>query len=669
MTEQQRKRRLLFVVGIFLTILLLFCSQLFYLQVIRGEAYLAQSVRKIAKTESIEAARGEILDRNGLPLVSNRVSWQISLDLSQMGEARNETLLTLMKLCASSQITWYDTLPISTDAPFRYTKESTNETNLKRYEDYLHALKLKESESALTLLNTLAKRYDIPAELSPQVRRSLIGILYELDLRKKEVTWSEYVFANDVSMEFITSVKEHSLPGVTITPLAERSYKTSAAAHILGRVGQMDQEEWTSYQDLGYAMDERVGKNGIERAFESYLHGEKGVRTQEVDTQGKVVGETYLTEPTPGENVSLTLDLGLQEKTEQVLADKLPTLGKAEGAAVAILDVRDGGVLTLASYPSFDLSQFSSKYNSFQEDPMRPLYNRALQGTYAPGSTYKMVTAVAGLEEGVITPETKILCTGRYTYYSHPQPYCWIYRETGKTHGVEMVSEAITDSCNIFFYDVGRRLGIDRLDRYARLFGLGEPTGIELMGEAAGVIAGPSYTESLGQTWYDGNTLSAAIGQENNRFTPLQLANCVSTLVNGGQRLRVHLLKEVQSNDKAKSILQTKPELLDTVSIEPNNLAAVKEGMLAVTESGSVAAYFQNLNVKVGAKTGSAQVTGNEESNAVFVCFAPYDNPEIAMSIVVEKGGSGSELGSIAAEILSYYFQGDPEQTAETPEG
>lgn len=668
MTEIQRKSRLYSGVGLFFAILLLFCSQLFYLQVIKGEAYLAQSVRKIAKTEAVEAARGQILDCNGLPLASNRICWQISLDFSQMDQDRDKTLSTLITLFRSSGLLWTDTLPISQDSPFLYTKDSANKIDLKRYEEYLDIIKQKESLSALAMIDTLAERYDIAPDTSPQMRRALVGILYESDLRKKEVTWSAYVFANDVGMDFIARIKEHSLPGVTITPSAERFYQTTAASHILGRVGQMNEEEWNRYQALGYAMDERVGKDGIEQAFESYLHGEEGLRTQEVDTHGKVVRETYLTSPIPGNNVLLTLDLGLQEKTEEVLSAKLPKLAKAEGAAVAILDVRDGGVLTLASYPSFDLSQFSSFYDTLQDNPLRPLYNRALQGTYAPGSTYKMVTAVGALEEGIITPETKILDTGRYTYYSHPQPSCWIYRETGKTHGLETVSEAITDSCNVFFYDVGRRLGIERLDRFSRQFGLGEPTGIELKGEATGVIAGPSYTKSLGQAWYEGNTLSAAIGQENNRFTPLQLASYVSTLANGGERWRVHLLKEVQSNDGSATVFKHQPELLDTISINPKNLAAVKEGMLAVTEAGSVAAYFQNLSVKVGAKTGSAQVTGNDEANAVFVCFAPYDNPEIAMAIVVEKGGAGSELGGIAAEILSYYFQDTPAEPKENSE-
>jgi len=657
MNSVKEQRRFQIGLGLFFAVLLLFIGQLVYLQVVKGEEYFAQSVRKIAKVETVEAARGQIQDRNGLPLASNRVSWQLSLDLYQMKEQRVETLKALTNLCRKDGVPWADSLPVTREAPYLFIKD-VGEGAWGRYERYLESIKLPQPDKAQALLDALASHYDLPSDLSPQLRRSLVGILYEVDLRAKNLTWTKYVFASDVSMDFMTRIKEQSLPGVTITPTAQRAYLTPAAAHILGRVGLMNEEEWARYKAQGYGMDEHVGKDGLEQAFETYLHGEKGQRLQEVDTEGTVVSESYSKIPVPGKNVRLTIDLGLQEKTEQVLAEEIPKLPHAEGAAVAILDVRNGGVLTMASYPSFDLSQFSENFGAISADPLRPLYNRALQGTYAPGSTFKMVTAVAGLEEGIITPKTKILDTGRYTYYRNPQPYCWIYRQTGKTHGLETVAEAITDSCNIFFYDVGRRVGIERLDKYARRFGLGALTGIELAGEAPGVIAGPAYTQSLGQTWYDGNTLSAAIGQENNRFTPLQLASYVATIANGGQRYQVHLLKEVLSNDGKSTVFTQTPKLLDTVTITPKNLKAVKEGMLAVTESGSVAGNFRKLPIQVAAKTGSAQVTGNEEANAVFVCFAPYENPEVAMAIVVEKGGSGSELGRIAAQILEHYFAG-----------
>lgn len=661
------KRRLALALGLFCAILALFVWQLCYLQLVRGEDYLAQSYRKIAKSETVEAARGELVDCNGVPLTTNQVSWQLSLDLSQMGKARNETLQMLTELCRREGIVWSDSLPVSPSAPFVYTKETAGDAALRRYTAFLDAIDCKEPSEAPALLDALSKEFQLPSDLSPQTRRALCGILYELDLRRRDLASTAYVFAEGVCLDFITKIKEHALPGISVTASAARGYATTAAAHLLGHVGRMSEEEWALYRDKGYSMDARIGKDGLERAFEEQLHGTAGARTREYDTEGKVISEVYTKEPVPGKQVCLTLDLGLQEKTEEVLARELPKLHGSEGAAVAILDVRDGGVLSLASYPTFDLNSFSANYDALEKDPLRPLYNRALQGLYAPGSTFKMVSAVAGLEEGIIRPDTKILDTGIYTYYKNPQPRCWLYRQTGKTHGLETVSEAITDSCNVFFYDVGRRLGIDRIDKYAKLFGLGELTGIELAGEGKGVIAGPDYTASLGQTWYDGNTLSAAIGQENNRFTPLQLASYVATLASGGQRFQVHLLKELRTNDGRNSLDATAPKVQGSVPLAAENLAAVKEGMLAVTQSGSVASYFRHSPVKVAAKTGSAQVTGNEESNAVFVCFAPYDNPQVALSIVVEKGGSGSELGRIAAEILDYYFTEHPPAGADLP--
>jgi cell division protein FtsI/penicillin-binding protein 2 len=328
-----------------------------------------------------------------------------------------------------------------------------------------------------------------------------------------------------------------------------------------------------------------------------------------------------------------------------------------EGAACVILDVDSAEVLAAASYPTFSLETYGADYNENLENPLSPLLNRAFSGLYPPGSTFKMVTAVAGLEEGVITPSTRIYDEGRYTYYTSAAsaPKCWYFRQYGRLHGWQNVTDAIKNSCNYFFFDVGRRVGIETLVDYATRFGLGQKTGVELS-ESKGVMAGPEYTESIGGTWYEGNVLSVAIGQESSQFTPIQLANYIATLVNGGTRNATHLLKEVKSSDFSQILYTYEPQVLSTIEIQPQNLAAVKAGMLALTTSGSVSRYFKDLGFQVGAKTGSAQVSSQTESNAVFVCFAPYDDPEIAMAIVVEHGGSGSELGAMAANILDYYF-------------
>ena len=679
------------IVGVLVILILLFAWVLYDLQYVHGADYLAQSRRKIAKTETVEAARGEILDRYGRVLVTNRESYNVSLDTSFMEDV-NATLTKLLDICRTQGVTWADTLPISAEAPFVFTFDTASSGAISNLYGLAESLKWTDTlppreeadairsaaqegqgvsyPSADAFLDKLREYYEIDPLLPDSEARALMGVRYELTLRSREVTYTAYVFAQDVQMPFIVTVKEADLPGVNIDTTTVREYKTAYAAHLLGRVGLMNSDEWNNvYQALNYPYNATVGKEGVELAFESYLHGTPGKRNIETNDQGKVVsgddnwvvdqatGETLA--PDPGDNVILTLDIKLQEAVERALATGIEGLKSedTQGGAAVVIDVRDGGVLAMASYPTFDLTTYTQNYNTLLADPLNPLLNRATQQVYPPGSAFKMVTAIGALEEGIIEPDTEILDTGRYLYYDDYQPQCWIYRDSGgaRTHDEENVSDAIMDSCNVFFFDAGRRLGISLLEQYAAMFGLGESTGIELY-EATGWMDGPEYTESHGQTWYEGNTLPAAIGQGNSRFTPLQLANYVATLANGGTHYSAHLLKEVKSNDFSQVVEQYEPTVLNQLEISPENLSAVTEGMLRVTTEGSAKAYFADLGVQVAAKTGSAQVSSATESNALFVAFAPYEDPEIALAIVVEKGGSGSTLANIAAEILGYYF-------------
>ena len=691
------------VVGVLLIFILLFAWVLYDLQYVHGADYLAQSRRKIAKTETVEAARGEILDRYGRVLVTNRESYNVSLDTSFMKDV-NTTLTKLLDICRTEGVTWADTLPISSETPFVFTFDTASSGAISNLYALAESLKWTDTlpdreeadsiraaaqegqgvsyPSADAFLDKLRTYYEIDPLLPDSEARALMGVRYELTLRSREITYNAYVFAQDVDMSFIVTVKEADLPGVNIDTTSVREYKTSYAAHLLGRVGLMSPDEWTNtYQALDYPYNASVGKEGVELAFESYLHGTPGKRNIETNDQGKVVsgddnwvvdqatGEVQA--PDPGDNVILTLDIKLQEAVERALATGIEGLKSedTQGGAAVVIDVRDGGVLAMASYPTFDLTTYTQNYNTLLSDPLNPLLNRATQQVYPPGSTFKMVTAIGALEEGIIEPDTEILDTGRYRYYDDYQPQCWIYRDSGggRTHGEENVSDAIMDSCNVFFFDAGRRLGISLLEQYAAAFGLGEATGIELY-EATGWMDGPEYTESHGQTWYEGNTLPAAIGQGNSRFTPLQLANYVATLANGGTHYSAHLLKEVKSNDYSQVVERYEPQVLNQLDIEPENLAAVTEGMLRVTTEGSAKTYFADLGVQVAAKTGSAQVSSETESNALFVAFAPYEDPEIALAIVVEKGGSGSTLANIAAEILEYYFSAGSGMETVTPE-
>ena len=718
---------------------------LYDLQINNGQEYYRQAQNKIAEQETVEAARGQILDRNGQVLVSNQVVYQVSLDTSLMKDNRNDILLSLFQISREEGVEWTDNLPISKTAPFTFTTDnpyfttSTDEegnavktlTRLGRLAVYYRWIedptvepdsgeqsapqpepepglwdKIKafftgtpqsQSESttqekepgrlptAEELLGKMCATFEIQGEgavdedsgekvptlnignLSRTDARALAGVLYELNLRSSGVYQAnEYVFAQDVDIDFITRVKENSLIGVVIEPTTVRQYHTTYAAHLLGQVTPIypDEVEYYTSLDLDgdgvadYALNDTVGRGGVEQAFESYLRGVSGVRTVERNTSGKILSETWLDEPKPGDNVVLTLDINLQAYVENTLATAIPQIDVSEavgGGACVVLDVDTSEVLACASYPTFDPAKYNSNFNEYAADPLEPLFNRALQGTFAPGSTFKMVTAIAGLEEGVITPTTEINDTGIYKYYSSPQPRCWIYNSYGRGHGLVNVSEAIEVSCNYFFYEVGRELGIDKLVDYATRFGLGQKTGLELY-EEKGVMASPEYTESMGGTWYEGSVLSVAIGQESSQFTPIQLANYIATLVNGGTRRATHLLKEVKSSDFSQVLYTKEPEVLSTIEIQDENLEAVKAGMLALTTKGSVSQRFTDLPFQVGAKTGSAQVDGQVEANAVFVCFAPFEDPEVAVALVVQRGGSGSELGAMAADILSYYF-------------
>ena len=758
MDPKQFRRRALAVAVLLALMVAGMGATLYDLQINNGADYYEQSQRRVAETQTVESARGQILDRNGQVLVSNRVVYQVTLDTSLMkdedkdavttaGSRRNDTLLALIEAARAEGVEWTDSLPISKTEPFTFTTDTPYYTTsvdeegeivhtltrlgrlalelgwleedptldpekaaapapepeepglLDRIVDFFTggggeepAPEPEEEEpyeppDAQALLGAMCRTFglrgagavdeeetpegNIPplnlGDLNPEDARAVAGVLYELYLRSTGVYQAnEYVFAQEVDIDFISRVKEQSLPGVVIEATTVRQYHTPYAAHLLGRVTPIFPEEveyYTSLDEDGdgvpdYSLNDTVGRDGVEQAFESYLRGDPGMRTVERNAEGKIVSETWLEEPEPGGNVVLTLDIGLQGYVEQVLAASVPAIDVEEetgGAACVVLDVDTAEVLTCASYPTYDITRYNADYNQYASDPTKPLLNRALQGLYAPGSTFKMVTAVAGLETGIIEPDTEIEDLGRYTYWSSPQPMCWIYWQRGTTHGWINVSEAIEVSCNYFFYEVGREVGIDVLVDYATRFGLGQYTGIELF-EEKGVMASPEFTESLGGTWYEGSVLSVAIGQESSQFTPVQLANYIATLVNGGTRNAVHLLKEVKSGDFSQVEYTYEPQVLGTIEIETENLQAVKAGMLALTTQGSVSQHFRDLPFQAGGKTGSAQVDDQTDANAIFVCFAPYDDPEVALALVVERGGSGSELGAMAADILSYYF-------------
>ena len=664
------RRRLIVVLSFLVAALVCFCVVLFNYQIVNGDEYRALSVAGTAKREVVETSRGIITDRNGKVLVSNRLAYTLKFSDSDFGKdqaACNDAVWRLIELCRAEGVEWIDPLPLTAEAPYTLSTESPGKTFIS----WLKNNKLAYTgESTVTLtassdevMAALRKVYNIDDGYTDQQARLIAGVRYGAKIS------GGYVFAEDVPVRVISQVVDGHYAGVSTGTSSQRVYNTTYAAHILGRVSRIFAEDWDNYKDKGYSMDALVGKGGVEEAFESYLHGTNGVKLVTTDKNGKVTGELYAKEPQPGNTVALTIDLDLQKVTEDSLAEKIGSMeqrdGLTRGGAAAVVSVGTGEVLALASYPTYDLSQWDEMYDTWNKDTVgRPMFNRATDGTYAPGSTFKLCSAVAALESGIVTPSTTIVDRGIYTYYTFPQPKCWIYNSYGGTHGAVNVSQAITVSCNYFFYEVGRLMGIKTLDSYATQFGLGQHTGIEI-GDSAGVLASPEYAEKIGETWTDGQTITAAIGQSYNLFTPLQLANYVATLVSGGDHYEAHLLKSAKSFDNSSVVYAYNKAPINHVDMADSTLEAVKKGARGLA-TGSLSYVFRNCVVDVGCKTGTAE-TSQKLTNGCFVAFAPYDDPQIAVCVVAEQGGGGANLAPVALDIINAYFSSA--STTETIEG
>lgn len=671
-----------------LVLLAVYGISLYKLQIIEGAEYYERSQNSIVSAQTVKAARGNILDRYGRVLVSNRVCNNIIIDTQELFDSEkvedpNAVLLELAEIVKSCGDAHTDTLPISGGAPFEYVGNMTDlqKSLLSGYIEYnneYNKAELGDNPTAVELMAYFRDRYKIGPEYDSGQMRIIAGLRYEINIRYVVPT-ADYIFVEDASIELITKLMESNLPGFNVEVSYVREYKTSYAAHLLGYVGAIIPEEEEKYRDMGYKMDALVGIDGSERAFETYLHGTDGEAAVTRTAAGITTGTVYTTEPEPGGHVYLTIDIGLQEAAENALASKIGQMnaqrekdneqaalyGKDEtqlvtGGAVVVIDVKSGEPLCIASYPTFDLSSFLENYSELANDKGKPLYNRALQGLYTPGSTFKPVTALAGLDTGTVTLNTTCYCNGIFTKYEAEgyAPRC-----TGN-HGDLNVTGAIENSCNIYFYTLGDYLGIDRLAPYATSLGLGEYTGIELT-ELKGAMATPALkaeiyaTDEYEKNWYQGNTLAAAIGQSISQFTPIQLANYCAALANNGERYETSLLKSVRSYDYSETIFNREPVVLGNADYADQYYEAIQLGMYQVTSSGaSTTVYnvFNGAGYTVAAKTGTAQTGENQANDGLFICYAPYENPEIAVAVVVEKGGAGSALATIAREVLDYYF-------------
>ncbi len=641
--------------------------KLFDLQIVQGQSYRDLADRTSTRTISVEAARGEILDRNGNVLAGNRMCRSIVFDKNYMtAGTENETILRLARLLRQTGEEWIDNLPIALDANGVYQfKEGFD----KEADALKKQLRVGVSTSAEDCMYHLIEKYEC-GELSREDALTVVSVRNEMTVRGFSATIS-YTFAEDISVDTVSIVSENSdsLPGAKIENTTIREYPNGdLAPHSVGIVGAIDEAEYKEKKDQGYTINDTIGKFGVEQALETFLRGTRGTRVIETSNTGAYLNTTDLQLPVAGNTVILTIDSDLQRATNKALQDMIEQIaatGKASGkknngedcsaGAAVVIDVNTFEVLAMSTWPTFDLSNYQLDLS----DPTKSFVNRNLSGVYPPGSVMKPAIALAGLEEGVIEPTTRLTCNRFFDYYGS-RFQCLGY------HGNIPVSIALRDSCNIFFYQTADRLGITRMNDYCKRLGLGVPTGIELFkDERKGTLAGPESRKAAGdQTgvtvpWYPGDTLQAAIGQSDNLFTPLQLACYIATIANGGTRYEARIVKSITDYSRSTVIqgdVADAPVVADQLGVSQENVDAVKYGMRLAMSGGSASYILGNYPVPLAGKTGTAQAGGGSD-HGLLACFAPYDKPEIAVVIVLEHGAHGYSAAPAMKEILDAYFK------------
>lgn len=690
-----KRDRLLALSGIFVVLLIVYIVFLYRLQIIEGEKYYLENRNYAVTNQTVTAARGNILDRYGRILVTNKTSYNLIINENELFAKdvdSNDMLLRLVALIRDFGDDYNDELPITMEPPFEFT--SVSDVDKARLDAYAETNNVDKDASAVEFLSSMRSRYKIDSNYSAEEARILAGIRYAVNVRYL-INTSDYVLVQDAGMDLISTIRENNILGVDVKESYIRSYSTKYAAHLLGYVGLMNDSEYEKYSSMGYSGDAKVGKDGVEYAFEKYLHGTDGTVKTTSAADGTVISKEYTKEPVPGNNVYLSIDIAIQEVAERALENAItalmtdrgydangerldgvedeeeeidPNTGKPKpkvddkitGGACVVVDVKTGEPLAIASWPSYDASTMLENYSELLTAPNSPLYNRALLGTYAPGSTFKPCSAIAGLTEKAISTGTKLECAGVYTRYKDDGyiPQCWI-NGTGSTHGFDNVAEALRDSCNCFFYEVGNLLGIDKLSKYGKAFGLGEHTGIELPESLGNMSKKENHVDYAGVPWMVGDTLQAAIGQADSIFTPIQLAEYCATVANRGQRHSASILKEVRSFDYGEKLYAREPEVLSSVKTDDYNWDAVHAGMNLVATAFEGSAYdtFNSYTAStVACKTGTAQKGEYITNDGIFICFAPLEDPEIAVAVVIERGGAGANCAPVGREILEAYF-------------
>ena len=707
---------------LFSLVLTLYAGRLFFLQIIDTDGNTDNTATYTTLT-TVRAARGDILDRNGNVLVGNRASYDLVFNhyVIKSATGRNDHLYRLVQKCKELGIEYLDHFPVTKERPFVYTLDDYNTAWRGYFQNFMLDRDLDSDISAPLLIEKLRARYDIPAEWDEEMARAVVGIRYEFDLRG--VTYlPTYTFIEDVSGEHLSAILELNIPGLMVESSTVREYHTTYAAHILGYVGGMDANDWEKYKSQNYSMDAYIGQAGMEEAFEEYLHGIDGTRVDVVSRDGTIIKQYYANKydeetgevigqmtPIAGNNVETTIDLDIQIATEDALAKIMkeitnPELNKkgekqgldAEGAAAIVMDVKTGDILACASYPTYNLATMNEDWKEIEADPNKPFFNRAFGATYAPGSTYKMVTLTAAMNnknkagEVIFNPDDTIVAKGIWNERMPGfGPTCMIWSwETPYTHGELTAPNALKVSCNYFFYELAYLVTIDMLDDTAKAYGLGEPTGIELY-EKVGHRSNEeskkaSYTTAVNQQWSGGDRVLTGIGQAENRFTPLQLCVYASTIANKGTRMKATFLNRVVSSDYRTLILDNEPSVVSTMdNVSWATWETIFSGMRKViAENGGTAddflGGFNDANgieaawpvdstrwslaneVTVYAKTGTAEHSSGGSDHGAFVCFARRNDvaePEVAVALFGEKVAHGNWLAPVAEEILRAYFE------------
>ncbi len=658
MSAKDGRKRYMGVMIFIVLLVFLFLTYLFNIQIVHTKQNRDTIVSAVEV--SVDAIRGEILDRNGYPLVTNKQVNKIVFNYLAFPKdysERNVIILELIKIFDKNKVEWNDNLPIELKkGRLSFAEDRDNEISYLKSEAFLDLNYYADVEDCF---NALVSRYKLEQYTLSQ-QRDIASVYYSM-VKNGFNAGRNYVFASDVSSALVSVIKEKNklFPGVDVQVASERQYTDGTIApHLLGMVGPITTEEYENKKEEGYTLNDVIGKSGVESAMEKYLKGTKGIKTISTDAAGNK-SEEYTLLPVTGNTVILTIDYKLQKVAQDALAEGVKRLQTSleriypMSGAVVVMNTKNNEVLAMASYPTYDNSTYNENSDELNTNETKPLWNRALRSTYTPGSTIKPAVAMAGLQEKVITGSSLIKCMGVYTYYEDYQPKCTNY------HGNQNVINAIYNSCNIFFYETSRLLGIEKLNSYFAMFGLGEETGVELY-ESTGTVDSVALRTGMGELWTPGLTIQAGIGHGNNQFTPIQLCAYVSTIANRGTRYKASIIRSVKTADLSETVMENSVQILSQANFSDSNWNLVHRGMLLVgTESY---ANFRNVPVKVAAKTGTTTIekTVNgrkiETYNGLILTFAPYEDPEIAVAVVVEGAGSGGSTAPIASAIMEHYF-------------